>query len=140
MKSSASTKSKRDCSGTVARQIKEKARTIGFDLVGISNAQPQHTPEFQQWLISGFHGEMGYMARNAEKRVDPSKILADVQSVVVVGLNYNTDDHGNAPHPSFGHPLPAGWGEGKIARYAWGTRDYHDVMSEKLKQLAVGHR
>jgi epoxyqueuosine reductase len=83
---------------------------------------------------------MGYMAKNAEKRVDPSKVLADVRSVVVVGLNYNTDDSGNTPHPSFGHPLPAGRGEGRdhgrIARYARGARDYHDVMSEKLKQLA----
>jgi epoxyqueuosine reductase len=135
VKSSASTNSKRDCSGTVARQIKEKARAIGFDLVGITSAQPpQHTQEFRQWLASGFHGEMGYMAKNAEKRADPSKILADVRSVVVVGLNYNTDDLGRSPHPV---PLPTERGEGKIARYAWGARDYHDVMSGKLKQLAA---
>ena len=70
---------------------------------------------------------MGYMARNAEKRVDPSKILADVQSVVVVGLNYNTETPRQGTRPA----------TARIARYAWGTRDYHDVMSEKLKQLVA---
>ncbi len=77
---------------------------------------------------------MGYMARNAEKRVDPSKILAGVQSVVVVGLNYNAEtprqprsERGKGTRPT----------TARIARYAWGARDYHDVMSEKLKQLAA---
>jgi epoxyqueuosine reductase len=128
VKSSASTKSKRDCSGPLGLQIKEKARAIGFDLVGITGAQsPQHTREFQQWLASGFHGEMGYMAKNAEKRVDPSKILADVRSVVVVGLNYNTESPRRGTRPT----------TARIARYARGTRDYHDVISEKLRQLAA---
>lgn len=140
MKSSASTKSEPDCSGLPSpgsqqagdlhRQIKEKARALGFDLVGIASAQPPpHPQEFQQWLASGFHGEMGYMAKNAEKRVDPSRILADVRSVVVVGLNYNASDSESAV-PSQKR------GEGRIARDAWGACDYHDVMSEKLKQLA----
>jgi epoxyqueuosine reductase len=137
VKSSASTKSKRDCSGTPATatasrpfalQVKERARAIGFDLVGITSAQPpQHTREFQQWLASEFHGEMGYMAKNAEKRVDPSKILADVRSVVVVGLNYFNESPREGTRPT----------TTRIARYAWGGRDYHDVMSEKLKQLAA---
>ncbi len=128
MKSSASTKSKRDCSGPLGLQIKEKARAIGFNLVGITGAQPpQHTEEFQQWLTSGFHGEIGYMAKNAEKRVDPSKILADVRSAVVVGLNYNAETPRQGTRPT----------TARIARYAWGVRDYHDVMSEKLKQLAA---
>jgi len=70
---------------------------------------------------------MGYMAKNAEKRVDPSKILADVRSVVVVGLNYFNESPREGTRPT----------TTRIARYAWGGRDYHDVMSEKLKQLAA---
>jgi epoxyqueuosine reductase len=69
---------------------------------------------------------MGYMAKNAAKRVDPSKVLANARSVVVVGLNY------------FAEPPGAGAGpvDGRVARYAWGRSDYHDVMGEKLKRLA----
>ena len=104
------------------RQIKALAREIGFDLVGITTAQPpQHSQHLQQWLAKDFHGEMSYLARNADKRVDPSKILDDARSIVVVGLNYYTGDHNRT---------------GRVARYAWGTRDYHEVLSEKLEQLA----
>jgi epoxyqueuosine reductase len=96
---------------------------LGFDLVGITGAQPpNHSREFERWLASGFHGEMGYMATNARKRSDPSQILSEAQSIVVAGMNHYTGDHERA---------------GRIARYAWGTRDYHDVMSEKLKQLSA---
>ncbi len=127
MKSSASTSSKQDHRGTsktsgVALQIKTRARNIGFDLVGITTTQsPKHTRHLQQWLAKGFHGEMAYMARNTDKRSNPSQILADALSVVVVGLNYYTGDH---------------YQTGRVARYAWGARDYHEVMSEKLEQLS----
>ncbi len=110
-----------------AEEIKQRALALGFDLVGITTAQPpQHAEEFQQWLASGFHGEMGYMAKNAEKRVDPSRILADVRSVVVVGLNYFNESPRRGTRPT----------TARIARYAQGPRDYHDVMSDKLKQFA----
>ena len=128
MKSSASTSSKPDYSepdppSGVSAQIKSRARDIGFDLVGITTAHPpQHSQCFQQWLVDGFHGEMGYLARNADKRMDPLKVLAGAQSVVVVGLNYYTGDH-NQP--------------GRIARYGWGPCDYHIRMSEKLEQLSA---
>ena len=137
MKSSACTRSTLDCRPTApvgageaaanaigtTWQIKEKARAIGFDLVGIAAVQvSQHAQEFQRWLVAGFHGEMGYMAKNAEKRVDPSKVLRDARSMVAVGLNYYAGEHDPGA---------------RVARYAWGERDYHDVLSEKLKQLSA---
>jgi len=126
MKYSESTSSRLDRRETpknpgVGQQIKARAHRIGFDLVGITTAQsPQHSQHLQEWLAKDFHGEMGYMARNTDKRVNPSGILADARSIVVAGLNYYTGDHGRT---------------GRVARYAWGTRDYHEVMSGKLEQL-----
>jgi len=115
-------------SGALAVQIKERARALGFDLVGITAARaPAHAAEFNRWLESGFHGEMGYMARNAEKRSDLSKVLADVRSVVVVGMNYLVADADSQSRPT----------TARIARYAWGAGDYHEVMSERLKRLAA---
>ena len=122
MNSSAST------SNRLAAEVKARACDLGFDLVGVTTAQPPaHAMQFRQWLASGFHGEMGYMARNAEKRVDPVKILADARSVVVVGLNYYSESPRKCTPPA----------NGRIARYAWGRRDYHDVMGEKLRRLAA---
>jgi epoxyqueuosine reductase len=119
-----------------AEAIKQHARAIGFDLVGITTAQPpQHAEQFQHWLAKEFHGEMDYMAKNAPKRVAPSKVLPDVRSIIVVGLNYGVEaavPSGNAASPAAGTAATTP----RIARYAWGERDYHDLMGEKLKQLA----
>jgi epoxyqueuosine reductase len=128
MKSSASTKStqSRKAGGTLSRQIRECAQAIGFDLVGITTAQPpQHAEQFQNWLAKEFHGEMAYMAKNAPKRVDPQNVLSGARSIIVVGLNYFNGAAGDVQATN-----------GRIARYAWGERDYHDVMGEKLEQLA----
>jgi epoxyqueuosine reductase len=117
-----------------ALEIKVRARTLGFDLVGITTAQPpQHARQFQQWIADQFHGEMGYMARNAHKRIAPAEVMASGRSIVVVGLNYFTD---KTPHPAERVEDARGTGKGRVARYAWGERDYHDVMAEKLKRLA----
>ncbi len=94
--------------------IKQKAIELGFDLVGITTgAAPPHAGWFQEWLTRQFHGEMTYMARRAEERITPR-----AKSIIVVGRNYF---HGKS------HP---------VARYAAGARDYHDVLGEKLQQLA----
>ena len=126
----------------LAADIKQRARELGFDLVGITTADPPpHAAQFQQWLANGSHGEMGYMAKNADKRVAPTEVLPNARSIVVVAINYFT---GPAPHPV---PLPAmrgegvrRTGEGKVARYAWGERDYHDIMAEKLEALVTALR
>jgi hypothetical protein len=65
MKSSASTSSKQDSRAAPEtfgreKQIKTHARNIGFDLVGITTAQPpQHSQHLRAWLARDFHGEMG---------------------------------------------------------------------------------
>ena len=143
----------------VALQVKELGRQLGFDLVGITTADPPvHAVQFHQWIADGFHGEMAYLARRANERVDPTKVLPGARSVVVVGLNYHT---GNAPQPTPAPkdalrfpsgPGPSGGGESeptipspggergvgsaRIARYARGPGDYHQVMGDRLRSLA----
>lgn len=118
----------------MAAEIKQRARTLGFDLVGITTANPsRHATAFRQWLSDGFHGEMAYLARHADKRCDPQKVLSGAKSVIVVGMNH-------APHTI---PVSAAreeeirrTGNVRVARYAAGADDYHNVMGEKLRQLA----
>src|SRR5207248_4916172 len=40
---------------------------------------PEHVSEFENWLGEGAAGEMNYMARGAEKRANPQKILPEAQ-------------------------------------------------------------
>lgn len=108
-----------------SQQIKDKALELGFCKVGIVDASPleDRAAGFFKWLDRGFHGEMAWMNREPEKRVDPKLIFPDAKSVVVVAFNYFTPhEHTNSD------------GSGKISRYAWGD-DYHDVLREKLRAL-----
>jgi len=69
------------------------------------------------------HGEMDYMARNADSRRDIRAWMKDAKSVLMCGFSY-----GGAP-PS--EPAP---GMGRVARYA--TRsDYHEILREKMRAL-----
>jgi len=106
--------------------VKEKAKLIGFHLVGIASAhndeQITAQTRLKNWLASGYHADMEWM--DNPKRFDLEKCLQGVQSVIAVALNYYT------PHSQSDNPE-----EGKVSRYAWG-RDYHKVMYKKLKALA----
>lgn len=110
---------------TLTDSIKQRARVEGFDKVGIVSAAAlvNEGRLLQEWLDRGYHGEMAWMARNVEKRVDPRQLFPAARSVVVVAINYFTPaQHSNSS------------ATGKVSRYAWGD-DYHDVVSEKLRSL-----
>src|SRR5207244_5063135 len=70
-------------------RLKQRARELGFELVGIAPATPADGFErLRAWLERGYAGEMTYMHRHAAARRDPSSVLAEVRSVVMVGMNY----------------------------------------------------
>jgi epoxyqueuosine reductase len=109
----------------LAGSLKQEARRLGFDLVGIAQASEAETfAFFREWLEKGYAGEMGYMSRHARARHHPSSILPNVRSVVMTGMNYHVE-------PETGDP---GRLAGKVARYALGT-DYHEVLRDRLKRL-----
>ena len=105
--------------------IKQRARFEGFDKVGVvrCEALEEEGRHLKEWLSRNFQGEMSWMQRDPEKRIDPVQIFPTAQSVLVVALNYFTPEkHHNEP------------GSGKVSRYAWGD-DYHDIVSGKLQSL-----
>lgn len=111
-----------------SKSIKDYARSLGFDLVGICRPDPgSDIQNFRDWIEKGYAGEMSYMERNAHKRENPDQILPDIKSVVTCAVNYNTDK----PYSTRVKNSENGW----IARYAWGD-DYHYVINDCLKKLA----
>lgn len=107
-------------------QIKAEALRLGFDACGIAKAEPirqEVAEEFREWLRQGHHASMQYMENHLEKRLNPQLLMEGVRSIVCVALNYKPSAQQNQD----GYQLAA---------YALG-RDYHDIVKEKLHQLAA---
>lgn len=103
----------------------EKAKQIGFDLVGFSKADllQDESGKLQQWLDKGYQATMNYMEKNFSKRKDVKEVLPNVKSVISLALNYYTPgNHSNEKNV------------GKVSRYAWG-KDYHLIIWQKLDEL-----
>lgn len=111
--------------------LKEKARQLGFSMVGVVPAQPAvRLDAYLRWIENEYHGQMGYMARpdRVARRRDLDVILPGVRSLVCVGLDYATI---SLPPEIANNPA-----RGRISNYAWNV-DYHDVMTPRLKELAA---
>jgi epoxyqueuosine reductase len=126
--------------------IRQRAIELGFDDCRFTTAEPPvHAREFQQWLADRRHGEMGYLERNAHKRVDPQHVLAGARSVIVLAASYDSaparaTSHAptapDQPAPPTPHHASRITHDGLIARYARYT-DYHDILAERLKSLTA---
>ncbi|MBX3300024.1 MAG: tRNA epoxyqueuosine(34) reductase QueG [Acidobacteria bacterium] len=105
--------------------IKQYGRELGFHRVGIAHPDvlQNERARLSEWLQLNYHGTMHWMERDPELRSDPSRLMENIRSIVVVVHNYYT------PHEHTHRP-----GTGKISRYAWGD-DYHDVIRDKLDDL-----
>jgi epoxyqueuosine reductase len=112
-------------SSVTSRAVKERAQFEGFQKVGIVRAEPlaEEAGRLKEWLARGYHGEMSWMARDVEKRLNPLELFPPARSIVVVALNYYTPDQHQENSAT-----------GKVSRYAWGD-DYHDVLKTKLELL-----
>jgi epoxyqueuosine reductase len=104
-----------------AALVKDIAQQLGFMACGISKAGflEDEAPRLESWLNQNHHGQMGYMASNFDKRLDPRKLVPGAKSVVSLAYNYFPDQ------------TPTEKEAPKIARYAYG-KDYHRVIKDKL--------
>src|SRR6202030_4545878 len=139
-----------------SRWICERACALGFELCGVVSVAPADTTEnpasavpeelarLPEWLARGYAGEMNYL--RDPRRADPSLILEGARTLIVVALNYNTDDpystdvpldttSAGATSAGSNDDSPRGW----ISRYAWGD-DYHEILSEQITALVAAMR
>jgi epoxyqueuosine reductase len=106
-------------------RLKAEAQALGFALTGVCPAvSPTGASRLAEWLARGYGGQMDYLAARQEAYAHPRHVLDGVRSILMLGLAYRTAD-----------PAPLAPGQGRISRYAWGERDYHDLVHSRLKQL-----
>ena len=106
-------------------QIKEKARELGFQKIGIAKAKecPVDQNNLNTWLEEDRNGTMVWINNRKEERGNLFNYFPEAKSVISVGLNYyvgKTQEDLNADY--------------KFSNYAWGD-DYHNVLKEKLFNL-----
>jgi epoxyqueuosine reductase len=118
----------------IAQAAKLAATDAGFDLAGIAPVRPEDLPElsaFVEWVDAGRAGEMKYLESRTEagelRRSAATHAAPWVRSIVVCALNYSADK----PYSIEANDPARGW----ISRYAWGTKDYHDALLPRLKQV-----
>lgn len=100
--------------------LREAALSLGFCAFGVcAPSVPVTAARYREWIEQGEQGGMDWMARDLERRLDPTQVLKGVKSVISLGLNYY-------------QPKPERRGE--VAAYALGG-DYHKLFNSRLKQF-----
>jgi len=109
---------------TLSVLIKEKAYELGFDICGIAPARSLNEREevIKKWCSEGMNGEMSYLARDIEKRINPEYLVPRAKSLIVTGLGYYSDKK----QTEKGVPV--------ISMYAYGL-SYQNVIKDKLFRL-----
>ena len=106
------------------KAIRQGALELGFDDCRFTTTDPPESArQFLKWLEGQRHGTMGWLERNADRRIDPQLVLEGARSVITLAASY---DSGNGEQ--------TGPSQGVIARYAR-YKDYHDVLGQSLGQL-----
>ncbi len=113
----------------VTNRIKQKALEIGFDLVGVTTAEPvasEHLEVFSKWLDEYCPPDLQYLKNNPAQRFNPAELLPNAKSVIVTALNYKI------------RPMPSERSNpkltGRIASYAR-YEDYHTFIKKLLRRL-----
>lgn len=100
--------------------LREKALALGLDAFGVAPIEPRlRRSYFLRWIAEGQQGEMKWLERNQDRRLEPKNLLPQARSICCVGLNYWQ----KKSQPN-----------GRYATYALG-KDYHKVLLQACKAL-----
>ncbi|MBL4831598.1 MAG: tRNA epoxyqueuosine(34) reductase QueG [Aliivibrio sp.] len=112
----------------LAENIKAWGLDLGFQQVGICDIDLKSREKpLQDWLNSGYHGDMDWMARHGMMRARPDELLPGTVRVISARMNYLP------PEAQFATNLSDA-SQAYISRYALG-RDYHKLVRNQLKKL-----
>ncbi|MBS1959018.1 MAG: tRNA epoxyqueuosine(34) reductase QueG [Bdellovibrionales bacterium] len=104
--------------------LENALREAGFAAVGVVDfdlAEPifkGHADRYADWISRGFHGDMGYLERGRDRRLNPRLVFPEVQSVITVALPYDA--------------RPIEQDGVRYARYLNGP-DYHEDLKQRIR-------
>jgi len=113
----------------LVKDIRRWSAELGFQQTGITDIDlSAHQQHLDNWLARQHHGEMEYMARHRDLRLQPALLHPGTCRVISVRMDYalsrdNSLDELDEEERAY------------ISRYARG-RDYHKLMRRRLQKLA----
>ena len=71
--------------------IEKKILSLGFDKVGFCRPEVDHVTKrnYLNFLNKKYHGDMDWLEKHYEKKIDPKKIWPEVKTILVQGTNYS---------------------------------------------------
>ena len=113
----------------VEQSIRDAARTLGFAMVGFAPLRrlDDRAQFFRAWLDEGRAAEMAWLAREPDRRLDPTILDPRLRSVISLAFPYAAPA---IPQIDWRAEL-----RGRIAAYALGP-DYHDIVLAKARLVA----
>ena len=115
---------------TLEQSIKNHAESLGFNITGISTAEPFLRDELAavDRIRKGMMGELNwYTEERVHLATHPELLLSEAKSIISLAISYLTGDPKNTGE------IPSG----RVARYAWGD-DYHQLIKDRLKAFVEG--
>lgn len=110
------------------KDVRAEALSVGFSDMRICRPSdiPQAADRLAEFVETGRHGDMGWMAERKGWRGDPTALWPEAKSVIMLAENYGPDFD---PLAVLEQP-----DRGGISVYAL-NRDYHDIVKKRLKKL-----
>lgn len=116
----------------LASQIKNIATEFGFDDIRIANCDlSESAPRLKEWIDNGYAGDMDFIAKRLDMKIDPNKLVNGVKRIITLRMNYF-----QAREPTMsGMQFLNAPEKGFVSSYALG-RDYHKVIRRRLEKVA----
>ncbi len=109
------------------KEMKETARDLGIDQIGVASAAPFELLKQRLLLHREAGYESGFEEPDLDKRTNPALLFDNPQSIIAIAIAYPS----KLPNPPKSEP---GARRGIMARAAWGD-DYHQVLRNRLARL-----
>jgi epoxyqueuosine reductase len=110
----------------LTRLLKTHATKLGFHLAGVSPAQDaQDFHHLVDWISRGHAAQMDYFPNRLHAYQHPRGVFPPAVSLLLLAFPYRTQ--AQIDHPPRG--------TARVASYAWGSTDYHDLIHERLQSL-----
>ncbi len=139
---------------TIAERLKQQASQLGFVLSGVSAAAaPGRLDAFHAWLDAGYAGQMKYLHEHRQAYSHPRHVLDGCRTILMLAMPYGAAGEYRVEGEDWRDGKAGERGERgeknsrggdsrrgasshiRVARYAQGEVDYHDVIHGRLKQL-----